>query len=169
MEKVVILSGVRTPIGAYGGTMRSVPVYELGALVLNEAVKRAGIAAEQVEEVIVGQSYQNGECANAGRYGVLAAGWPESVPAITIDRRCCSGVDAIIFGALKIQTGNADVVVAGGLDSMSQAEMYLPGEIEWGLGGRTDKKWGFMPRGHGALAMWGIPFFDRIQRARVMS
>jgi acetyl-CoA C-acetyltransferase len=169
MEKVVILSGVRTPIGAYGGTMRSVPVYELGALVLNEAIKRAGIEAGQVEEVIVGQSYQNGECANAGRFSVLAAGWPESVPAITIDRRCCSGVDAIIFGALKIQTGNAEIVVAGGLDSMSQAEMYVPGEIKWGIGGRNDKKWGFMPRGHGALSMWGIPFFDRIQRARVMS
>ncbi len=169
MEKVVILSGVRTPIGAYGGTMKSIPVYELGALVLGEVVKRAGIDPGLVDEVVMGQSYQNGECANAARYSVLAAGWPETVPAITIDRRCCSGVDSVIIGALKIQTGNADFVVAGGLDSMSQAELYLPGEIRWGLGGRTDKKWGFMPRGHGALPMWGVPFFDRIQRARVMS
>ena len=169
MEKVVILSGVRTPIGAFGGSMKAVPVHELGALVLNEAVRRAGIEPAQVEEVIMGQSYQNGECANAARFAVLAAGWPETVSALTIDRRCCSGVDSIILGALKIQTGNARVVVAGGLESMSQAEVYLPGDIRWGLGGRMDKKWGFMPRGHGALAMWGVPFFDRIQRARVMS
>jgi acetyl-CoA C-acetyltransferase len=169
MENVVILSGVRTPIGAFGGSMKAVPVYELGALVLNEAVKRAGIQPAQVDEVIMGQAYQNGECANAARFAVLAAGWPEEVPALTIDRRCCSGLDSIIFGALKIQTDNARIVVAGGLDSMSQAELYLPGDIRWGLGGRMDKKWGFMPRGHGALSMWGVAFFDRIQRARVMS
>jgi len=169
MEKAVILSGVRTPIGAFGGSLKAVPVYELGALVLNEAVKRAGIQPAQVEEVVMGQSYQNGECANAARFAVLAAGWPEAVPAVTIDRRCCSGVDSIIFAALKIQTGNARVVAAGGLESMSQAELYLPGDIRWGLGGRMDQKWGFMPRGHGALPMWGLPFFDRIQRARVMS
>ncbi len=169
MEKVVILSGVRTPIGAFGGSMKAVPVYELGALVLNEAIKRSGLQPAQVEEVVMGQSYQNGECANAARFAVLAAGWPETVPAITIDRRCCSGVDSIIFAALKIQTGNARVVVAGGLESMSQAELYVPGDIRWGLGGRMDPKWGFMPKGHGALPMWGLPFFDRIQRARPMS
>ena len=169
MENVVIVSGVRTPIGAYGGSLKDIPVSELGALVLNGAVKRAGIAPELVDEVIVGQSYQNGECANVGRVALLAAGWPETVPAVTIDRRCCSGVDSVIFGALKIKTGDARVVVAGGMDSMSQAELYVPGDIKWGLGGRNHKKWGFMPRGHGALAMWGIPFFDRIQRARVMS
>lgn len=169
MENVVILSGVRTPIGAFGGSMKGVQVYELGALVLNEAVKRAGIKPDKVDEVIVGQAYQNGECANAARFALLAAGWPESVPAITMDRRCCSGVDSVIFGALKIQTGCARVVVAGGMESMSRAELYLPGDFRWGLGGRMDKKWGFMPRGHGALPMWGVPFFDRIQRARVMS
>ncbi len=169
MERVVILSGVRTPIGAFGGSMKAVPVYELGALVLNEAIKRSGLQPAQVEEVVMGQSYQNGECANAARFAILAAGWPETVPAITIDRRCCSGVDSVIFAALKIQTGNARVVVAGGLESMSQAELYVPGDIRWGLGGRMDPKWGFMPRGHGALPRWGLPFFDRIQRARPMS
>ena len=169
MENVVILAAVRTPIGSFGGSLRSVPVYELGALVLSEAARKAGVDPEQIDEVIVGQSYQNGECANAGRFAVLAAGWPECVPAITVDRRCCSGVDSVLFGVMKIQTGNAQVVVAGGMDSMSQAEFYLPGDIRWGLGGRVDEKWGFMPRGHGALPMWGLPFFDRIQRARVMS
>jgi acetyl-CoA C-acetyltransferase len=169
MENVVIVSGVRTPIGSYGGMLRDVPVYKLASLVLNESVKRAGIDPAWVDDVIMGQSYQNGESANAARMALLDAGWPDQIPGVTLDRRCCSGLDAIFFGVMKIQTGNADIVVAGGMDSMSQAELYIPGEIKWGIGGRSDEKWGFMPRGHGALSMWGIPLYDRIQRARVMS
>ena len=169
MENVVIVSGVRTPIGTYGGSLRNVPVYRLASTVLNEAAIRSKIDPGQVDDVIMGQSYQNGECANGARMALLEAGWPDSVPGVTLDRRCCSGLDAVFFGVMKIQTGNADIVVAGGMDSMSQAELYVPGEIKWGLGGKKDEKWGFMPRGHGALSMWGIPFFDRIQRARVMS
>jgi acetyl-CoA C-acetyltransferase len=115
------------------------------------------------------QSYQNGECANGARMALLEAGWPNEVPGVTIDRRCCSGLDALFWGVMKIQTDNADIIVSGGMDSMSQAEFYVPGDIRWGLGGRSDQKWGFMPKGHGALSMWGIPFYDRIQRARVMS
>ena len=169
MENVVIVSGVRTPIGGYGGALRDLPVYKLGSLVLNEAVKRVDLEPKWVDDVIMGQSYQNGECANGARMALLEAGWPHEVPGITLDRRCCSGLDAIYFGAMKIQSGNADIVVAGGMESMSQAELYIPGDIRWGLGGRNDKKWGFMPRGHGTLSMWGIPLYDRIQRARVMS
>ena len=169
MEKVVIVSAVRTPIGGYGGTLRDIPVFRLGSIVLNEVVRRAKVEPARVDDVIMGQSYQNGECANSARMALLDAGWPEEVPGVTIDRRCCSGLDAIFFGAMKIETGNADIVVAGGLDSMSQAELYIPGDIKWGLGGKKAEKWGFMPRGHGALSMWGIPLYDRIQRARVMS
>jgi len=169
MEHVVIVSGVRTPIGAYGGSLCHVPVYRLASMVLKEAAVRSKIDPSQVDDVIMGQSYQNGECANAARMALLEAGWPDTVPGVTLDRRCCSGLDAVFFGVMKIQTGNADIVVTGGMDSMSQAELYVPGEIKWGLGGRKDEKWGFMPRGHGGLSMWGIPFFDRIQRARVMS
>ncbi len=169
MQKVIIAGGVRTPIGSFGGSLRDVPVHKLGALALAEAAKRASIDPAQVDDVIVAQSYQNGECANAARMAVLEAGWPDHVPGVTLDRRCCSGLDAIFFGVMKIQTGNADIVVAAGMESMSQAELYIPGEIRWGLGGRVDKKLGFMPRGHGALSMWGIPLYDRIQRARVMS
>lgn len=169
MENVVIVSGVRTPIGAYGGSLRNLHVSQFCALVLIEAVRRIGIDPAAVEDVIMGQSYQNGECANGARLALLEANWPDSVPGITIDRRCCSGLDAVFFGVMKIQTGNADIVVAGGMESMSQAELYVPGDIRWGLGGKMDQKWGFMPKGHGALSMWGIPFFDRIQRARVMS
>jgi acetyl-CoA C-acetyltransferase len=169
MENVVIVSGVRTPIGAYGGSMRNLHVSQICAVVLIEAVKRIGIDPAAVEDVIMGQSYQNGECANGARLALLEANWPDSVPGITLDRRCCSGLDSVFFGVMKIQTGNADIVVAGGMESMSQAELYVPGDIRWGLGGKKDSKWGFMPKGHGALSMWGIPFFDRIQRARVMS
>src|SRR5512136_1358549 len=156
MENVVIVSGVRTPIGAYGGALRDLPVYRLGSLVLNEAIKRAGLEPRWVEDVIMGQSYQNGECANGARMALLAAGWPVEVPGITLDRRCCSGLDAICFGAMKIMSGCAEIVAAGGVESMSRAELYVPGEyIKKGLGGKTDPKFGFMPKGHGALPMWG--------------
>ena len=117
----------------------------------------------------MGTSYQNGECANGARMAVLDAGWPDTVPGVVIDRRCCSGLESIFYGALQIQTGNAEIIVAGGMDSMSQAELYIPGDIKWGLGGKSHEKYGFMPRGHGALAMWGIPLYDRLQRGRVMS
>jgi acetyl-CoA C-acetyltransferase len=169
MERVVIAAGARTPIGSFGGTLRNIPAYKLASTVLNEIVKRAGIEPEWVDDVIMGQAYQNGESANGARMAVLEAGWPDSVPGVTLDRRCCSGLDAIFYGAMKIQTGNADIVVTGGMESMSQSELYIPGDIRWGLGGKKDEKWGFMPRGHGALSMWGIPLYDRIQRARVMS
>ncbi|MCE5283293.1 MAG: thiolase family protein [Deltaproteobacteria bacterium] len=169
MENVVILSGVRTAIGGYGGSLRDVPVYRLGGLVLAEAAKRAKVDPAAIDDVIMGTSYQNGECANGARMAVLDAGWPDTIPGVVLDRRCCSGLDSIFFGAMKIQTGNAEIVAAGGMDSMSQAELYLPGDIKWGLGGRKHEKYGFMPKAHGALAMWGIPFYDRIQRARVMS
>lgn len=170
MERVVIAGAVRTPIGKYTGGLKDIPGYELGMLVLNEAIKRTGIEPGMVDEVIMGQSYQNGESVNIARVSLLAAGWPVDIPGITIDRRCCSGLDSICFGAMKIQCRQADIIVAGGIESMSRAEFYIPGEfIKWGVGGFTDDKWGSMPRGHGALSMWGFPFFDRIQRARVMS
>jgi len=169
MENVVILSCVRTPIGSYGGALKDIPVYRQGSLVLNEAVKRANIDPALIEDVIMGTAYQNGECANGARMAVLDAEWPDTVPGVVLDRRCCSGLESIYYGALKIQTGDADIVIAGGMDSMSQAELYIPGDVRWGLGGKNHEKYGFMPRGHGALAMWGLPFYDRIQRARVMS
>jgi acetyl-CoA C-acetyltransferase len=169
MGNVIIAEAVRTPIGAFGGTLREFPAYKLGSIVLNEVVRRAGVDPALVDDVIMGHAYQNGECANGARMALLAAGWPTEVPGVTLDRRCCSGLDAVFWGVMKIQTGNADIVVAGGMESMSQTELYFPGDIRWGLGGKKDDKWGFMPRGHGALSMWGIPLYDRIQRARVMS
>jgi acetyl-CoA C-acetyltransferase len=164
LKKVVIISGVRTPVGRYMGALKEIPAYDLGALVLNEAVKRAGVDPAHVDEVILGQSYQNGEYVNIARMSLLKAGWPDSIPGITLDRRCCTGLDVICFAAMMIQSDNADIIVAGGAESMSTSEFYVPGDIKWGIGGKKG-----MPRGHGDLSIWGIPFYDRIQRARVMS
>lgn len=169
MENVVFIGCARTPIGAYGGALRDVPVYRLGSLVLQAAAQKAGIDPAGVDDVIMGSAYQNGECANGARMALLEAGWADTIPGVMLDRRCCSGLDSIFYGAMKIQTGNADIVIAGGMESMSQGELYIPGDIKWGLGGKNHEKYGFMPRGHGALAMWGLPLYDRIQRGRVMS
>jgi acetyl-CoA C-acetyltransferase len=164
LKNAVIISAVRTPVGRYMGALKEVAAYDLGALVLNEAIKKAQVDPGLVDEVILGQSYQNGEYVNIARMSLLKAGWPDSVPGITLDRRCCTGLDAVCFAAMKIQSENANIVVAGGVESMSNAEFYVPGDIKWGIGGKKG-----MPRGHGDLSIWGIPFYDRIQRARVMS
>ena len=164
MKKAVIISAVRTPVGRYMGALKDVPAYDLGALVFNEVIQRVELNPAQVDEVILGQSYQSGEYVNLARMSLLKAGWPDSIPGITLDRRCCTGLDVVCFAAMKIESGNAEIIVAGGVESMSSAEFYVPGDIKWGIGGKKG-----MPRGHGDLSIWGIPFYDRIQRARVMS
>lgn len=164
MKEVVIISGVRTPVGRYMGALKTIEAYDLAALVMNAAVEKAGIAPDDVDEVIFGQSYQNGEYVNIARMGLLNAGWPEAIPGVTIDQRCCTGLQVVRMAAGLIQSGQAQIVVAGGAESMSNAEFYLPGSIKWGVGGEKG-----MPRGHGDLKIWGLPFYDRIQRARVMS
>ena len=167
MKDVVIISAVRAPIGAYCGMLRDVPVEKLAATVLNAAIERAGVAAENVDEVIMGQSFPNGEACNMARMALLEAGWPVEIPGYTIDRRCNSGLQSLWSGAMAIQTDNAEIVVAGGAESMSRAEFYIPGEyMKWGVGGRMDPKWGFFPRNHGSMALWGLPLYDRIQRGR---
>ena len=164
MKQAVIVSAVRTPVGRYLGALKTVQAYELAALVLAEAVRRADIDPSDVDEVIMGQSYQNGESVNVARMGLLQAGWPESIPGVTLDRRCCTGLDTVRMASALIAAGQAEIVVAGGVESMSNAEFYLPGSVKWGIGGEKG-----MPRGHGDLSIWGLPFYDRIQRARVMS
>ena len=164
MNQPVIISAVRTPVGRYMGALRDVEAYDLASLVLNESVRRANLKPDQVDEVIMGQSYQNGEYVNIARMALLNAGWPDSIPGITIDRRCCTGLDVVRLASALIQSHQAQIVVAGGVESMSNAEFYLPGNIKWGVGGQKG-----MPRGHGDLSIWGLKFYDRIQRARVMS
>ena len=164
MNQPVIISAVRTPVGRYMGALRDVEAYDLASLVLNEALGQADIQPDRVDEVIMGQSYQNGEYVNIARMALLKAGWPESIPGLTVDRRCCTGLDVVRLAAALIQSRQAEIVVAGGVESMSNAEFYLPGGIKWGVGGQPG-----MPRGHGDMSIWGLRFFDRIQRARVMS
>ena len=164
MNPPVIISAVRTPVGRYMGALKDVEAYDLASLVLNEVIKRVHIKSDQVDEVIMGQSYQNGEYVNIARMGLLKAGWPETIPGITIDRRCCTGLDVIRNAASLITSGQAQIIVAGGVESMSNAEFYLPGNIKWGIGGKMG-----MPRGHGDMSIWGLKLYDRIQRARVMS
>jgi acetyl-CoA C-acetyltransferase len=144
-------------------------VEKLAAVVLNETAKRAHVKPVEVDEVILGQSFANGESPNLARLALLEAGWPVEVPGLTLDRRCCSGLQSVWTAAMQIQTKNAEIVVAGGADSMSRAEFYIPGEyIKWGVGGKVDPKWGFFPRQHGSMSLWGLPFYDRIQRGRPM-
>ncbi len=164
MKEAVIIGAVRTPVGKYMGGLKTVEAYDLAALALAGAVRQAGIDPSLVDEVVMGQSYQNGEYVNIARMALLKAGWPERIPGITLDRRCCTGLDVVRYAAALIASNQAEIVVAGGVESMSNAEFYLPGSMKWGVGGTRG-----MPKGHGDLAIWGLPFFDRIQRARVMS
>lgn len=162
--RYAIVSAVRTPIGNFGGSLRTVPAYDLAAIVLNEAVRRANLKPESVDIVIMGQNYQNGEYVNIARMGLLVADWPVDIVGLTNDRRCPSGLDAICLASMVIGTGNASIAVAGGVESMSTAELYLKGDIRWGLGGTGD-----MPKGHGSLSTWGLPLYDRALRGRVMN
>ena len=168
MEDVAIISAVRTPIGAYLGALRDVPAYYLLAAVLNEVVKRAKVDPVNVDDVIMGQCYQSGEYVNIARMGLLTAGWPVTVPGISLDRRCTSGLDAITIGAMQIQTGASEIVVAGAVESMSTAELYIPGGIRWGIGRGAGISAADAPRGHGSLKQFGITIYDRIQRSRPM-
>ena len=164
MSDPVIVSAVRTPVGRYMGTLKTIEAYDLAAKVLNEVVERANVKPSDVGQVIMGQSYQNGEYVNMARMALLTAGWPEAIPGTTMDSRCCTGLDVVRYASALINSGVADIIVAAGVESMSHAEFYLPGDIKWGVGGEKG-----MPRGHGNMAIWGLPFYDRIQRARVMS
>jgi acetyl-CoA C-acetyltransferase len=98
MKEVAIVSAVRTLIGNFGGTLRNVPAYDLSTLAIKEAVKRAGIQPDAIDLAIMGQNYQSGEYVNIARQSLLRAGWPESIPGISLDRRCPSGFDAICLG-----------------------------------------------------------------------
>jgi len=125
MNDIVILSAVRTPVGRYGGALKSMNSGTLASIVIKEAVKRAGIGPDQVDEVILGEVRQSTESSNVARVAALRAGVPETAPAFTINRLCASGLQAIASGAQQITSGQAEIVVAGGTESMSNAPLYL--------------------------------------------
>jgi len=127
MEEVVIVGAARTAIGKFGGTLAKVPAAELGATVIREALRRAGVKPEQVSEVIMGQVLTAGVGQNPARQASIKAGVPNMVPAMTINKVCGSGLKAVMLGAQAIAQGDADIVVAGGQENMSAAPHVLPG------------------------------------------
>jgi len=125
MQDVVIVGAVRTAGGRMGGTIRDIGPEELSRIIIQEAIKRAGIEKESVDEVIWGQTKQTADPANIARVAALKANLPIEVPAFTVNRQCGSGLQAINSAAQMIQCGLADIIVAGGVESMSKAAFYL--------------------------------------------
>ena len=150
MKRAAIVSPVRTPVGTFGGSLRSVPVEELGALVTKEVLKRTGFDPMRIDDVVFAQSYANSETPCVGRWIALQAGLPVEVPGMQLDRRCGGGLQALATAAMMVQTGAADVVLAGGVESMSNIEYYS-----------TDMRWG--------ARAGSVQFHDRLARGRERS
>src|SRR5947208_5671868 len=134
MREAVICEPVRTPVGRLGGALKSVPAHELATAVITALLERTGIPGDAVDEVLLGQSYPSGEAPAIGRVAALDAGLPITVGGTQIDRRCGSGLQAIVDAAMQVQTGVSDVVLAGGAESMSNAIFYTT-EARWGARG----------------------------------
>ncbi len=147
MTDVVICEPLRTPVGRFGGALASLSATDLATAVLTELVRRTGLREGDVDDVVLGQSYANGESPAIGRIAALDAGLGIGVPGLQIDRRCGSGLQAVLYAAGQVATGAAKVVVAGGAESMSQVEHYA-------LGLRTGVRSG------------GVQLVDRLDRAR---
>jgi acetyl-CoA C-acetyltransferase len=126
MEDIVIVSAVRTAVGKFGGSLAKIPAPELGAIVIKEALARAKVDPSQVSEVIMGQVLTAGSGQNPARQTVIKAGLPQSVPALTINAVCGSGLKAVMLGAQAIRDGDSEIVIAGGQESMSMAPHVLP-------------------------------------------
>jgi len=150
LRRAAIVSPIRTAVGKFQGALASMQAGELGAVVLRALVERTKIDPARVDEVIFAQGYGNGEAPCIARWSLLAADFPISVPGYQLDRRCGSGLQAIIDAAMMIQTGAADMVIAGGVESMSNAEYYT-----------TDMR-------NGARS-GSVTMYDRLARGRVMS
>ena len=148
MREAVICAPVRTPVGRYGGALKDVKVEQLAATVIRALVERSGVDVERIDDVILGQGYANGDAPALGRVAALDAGLPVHVPGMQLDRRCGSGLQAVLDAAMRVQTGVADVVIAGGADSMSNVE-FAAHDIRWGV--RAPE----------------VPLADRLARSRV--
>ncbi len=148
MRRVAIVSPVRTAVGNFGGALRDVSAAELASAVIKETLDRSKVDPAVVDDVILGHGYPSGENPAIGRLAALKAGLPIEVPGYQLDRRCSSGLQAILNAGMLVQTENADVVIAGGVESMSNAEFYS-----------NESRWG---------ARFGsVTFHDRLARARV--
>ena len=125
MNEVVLVSGARTPVGRFGGAFKDVSAPDLGAAAIKSALERANVQPDQVDEVVIGNALQATEAGYAARLSSLRAGIPDEVPTIAINRQCSSGLEAINMAALLVRTGEADIVVAGGTENMTQSPFLL--------------------------------------------
>ena len=125
MKEVVVVSGVRLPVGSYGGSLKDISAIEMGAMVVKEAVDRAGIDPAVVDEVIIGQVGEVAENGFVARAISLKAGMPKETTAYSVNRQCGSGLQSIAEAVMEIQTGQAEVVVAGGSEDISQLPYYV--------------------------------------------
>lgn len=149
LRDAVICEPLRTAVGRYGGVFKDVAAADLASIVIAELVRRTGVPAERVDDVILGQCSPSGEAPAIGRVAALGAGLNIEVPGVQIDRRCGSGLQAILTAAMQVQTGVADLVIAGGVESMSQVELYS-----------NTLRWGTRAGSGGAM------LHDRLSRAR---
>lgn len=149
MRDVVICEPLRTPVGRFGGVFKDITPQSLAATVITALVERTGIEGSQIDDVILGQASPGGEAPALGRIAALDAGLGIDVPGMQVDRRCGSGLQAVITAVLQVASGGNDLVLAGGAESMSQAEFYTNPNIRWGVKGE------------------GVQLADRLARARV--
>ncbi|TSD94120.1 acetyl-CoA C-acetyltransferase [Skermania sp. ID1734] len=131
LRRAAIVAPTRTPVGTFGGSLRDVPVEDLGAIVVREVLSRSGIDPERIDDVVFAQSYANSEVPCVGRWIALHAGLPIAVPGMQLDRRCGGGLQALVTAAMMVQTGSADAVLTGGVESMSRIEYYSTA-TRWG-------------------------------------
>ncbi|MFD6892962.1 acetyl-CoA C-acetyltransferase [Rhodococcus sp. NPDC060086] len=150
MTRAALVAPVRTAVGRFGGSLKDVSAVTLATTVIKEAVARSGIDPDLIEEVAMGQSYASSEAPCIGRWAALDAGLPISVAGIQTDRRCGTGLQALVTAAMMVQTGAANVVVAGGVESMSNIEHYT-----------TGARWG--------ARSGGLNLYDRLDRGRERS
>jgi acetyl-CoA C-acetyltransferase len=146
MHDAVICEPLRTPVGRYGGVLKDVTPTALAATVLRALLERTKLDPAAIDDVIFGQCYPNGEAPAIGRVAALDAGLPIEVPGLQLDRRCGSGLQAVIDAAMRVQTGVADLVIAGGAESMSQVE-YYSNDIRWGARGANTTLYDRLNRG----------------------
>ena len=131
MEQAVIVNAVRTPVGSYGKSLTGTSAVELGIIALNEALRRTGLAPDQIDEVILGNVLQAGIGQNPARQVAIKAGIPKEVPAFTINKVCASGLKSVFLAAQAVMLGDAETVIAGGIENMSQTP-YAVREARWG-------------------------------------
>ena len=130
-KDAVICEPLRTPVGRFGGVFRDIEAATLASTVIRELVARTGLEGKDIDDVVMGQCYPNGEAPAIGRVAALDAGLPIEVPGLQIDRRCGSALQAVLHGCMQVQTGAADLILAGGVESMSRVELYST-EMRWG-------------------------------------